>query len=212
MILPFINYRQKVTRAQLRWILAAGAILVIASSLQQAGLRYTTAANAGFITGFYVVLIPIIQALFLKRRPPAICLALRGWGFCGYLPSKHRRQSHLQQGGYPGTDRRGLLGAARTGDFRSGPRDACSHFLRRAVCRLRGSQPAARHLPGRQPNGKYPFAGLDGALRGYPIGWRSLHAAIRCAKIFPAGGCSHHPLHGGGFCCPIRLFCLSGSS
>jgi drug/metabolite transporter (DMT)-like permease len=70
-ILPFINYHQKVTRAQLRWILAAGAILVIASSLQQAGLRYTTAANAGFITGFYVVLIPIIQALFLKRRPPA---------------------------------------------------------------------------------------------------------------------------------------------
>lgn len=70
-ILPLINYRQKVTRVQLRWILAAGAILVIASSLQQAGLRYTTAANAGFITGFYVVLIPIIQALFLKRRPPA---------------------------------------------------------------------------------------------------------------------------------------------
>ncbi len=70
-ILPFINYRQKVTRSQLRWILAAGTILVIASSLQQAGLRYTTAANAGFITGFYVVLIPIIQAIFLKRRPPA---------------------------------------------------------------------------------------------------------------------------------------------
>jgi drug/metabolite transporter (DMT)-like permease len=69
-LLPFINYRQKPTRRQLNWILAAGAILVIASSLQQAGIRYTTAANAGFITGFYVVLIPIIQALFLKRRPP----------------------------------------------------------------------------------------------------------------------------------------------
>jgi drug/metabolite transporter (DMT)-like permease len=69
-LLPFINYRSKVTRRQLGWILTAGIILVIASSLQQAGLRYTTAANAGFITGFYVVLIPIIQALFLKRRPP----------------------------------------------------------------------------------------------------------------------------------------------
>jgi drug/metabolite transporter (DMT)-like permease len=69
-MLPFINFKQKVTRRQLGWILLAGAILVTASSLQQAGLRYTTAANAGFITGFYVVLIPIIQALFLKRRPP----------------------------------------------------------------------------------------------------------------------------------------------
>jgi drug/metabolite transporter (DMT)-like permease len=69
-MLPFINYRQRINRRQVRWILLAGVILVTASSLQQAGLRYTTAANAGFITGFYVVLIPIIQAVFLKRRPP----------------------------------------------------------------------------------------------------------------------------------------------
>ena len=48
----------------------AGLLLTCGAALQQAGLRYTTAGNAGFITGLYVVLIPIIQAVFLKRSPP----------------------------------------------------------------------------------------------------------------------------------------------
>jgi drug/metabolite transporter (DMT)-like permease len=47
----------------------AGLLLTCGAGLQQAGLRYTTAGNAGFITGLYVVLIPIIQALFLRRSP-----------------------------------------------------------------------------------------------------------------------------------------------
>lgn len=40
-----------------------------ASSLQSSGVRFTTAANAGFITGLYVVIIPIILSLVLKRPP-----------------------------------------------------------------------------------------------------------------------------------------------
>ena len=48
----------------------AGLLLTCGAALQQGGLRYTTAGNAGFITGLYVVLIPIIQAIFLKRSPP----------------------------------------------------------------------------------------------------------------------------------------------
>ena len=38
----------------------AGLALFAAASLQQIGLVYTTAGNAGFITGLYVVLVPII--------------------------------------------------------------------------------------------------------------------------------------------------------
>ncbi|MGB5985816.1 MAG: DMT family transporter [Desulfobacterales bacterium] len=38
----------------------AGAILFLGASLQQVGLVYTTAGNAGFITGLYVVLVPIL--------------------------------------------------------------------------------------------------------------------------------------------------------
>ena len=39
---------------------AMGVILFIAASLQQVGLQYTTAANAGFITGLYIVIVPIL--------------------------------------------------------------------------------------------------------------------------------------------------------
>ena len=48
--------------------LATGIALFIASSLQQVGLLYTTAGNAGFITGLYVVMVPIL-GLFWKQLP-----------------------------------------------------------------------------------------------------------------------------------------------
>ena len=40
--------------------IAAGTILFIATSLQQIGVVYTTAGKAGFITGLYVILVPIL--------------------------------------------------------------------------------------------------------------------------------------------------------
>jgi len=45
----------------------AGVVLFIAATLQQVGLQYTTAGKAGFITGLYVVLVPMI-GLFLHQR------------------------------------------------------------------------------------------------------------------------------------------------
>jgi drug/metabolite transporter (DMT)-like permease len=50
------------------YILAAGAVLFAGSGLQQAGLKYTTAGNAGFITTLYVVFVPIIMVIFLRER------------------------------------------------------------------------------------------------------------------------------------------------
>ena len=47
----------------------AGLFLFGGAALQQLGLRYTTAGNAGFITGLYVVLVPLILAVGWKRRP-----------------------------------------------------------------------------------------------------------------------------------------------
>lgn len=41
-----------------------GCILFIAASLQQVGIVYTTAGNAGFITSLYVILVPIFGLLF----------------------------------------------------------------------------------------------------------------------------------------------------
>jgi drug/metabolite transporter (DMT)-like permease len=47
----------------------AGFLLFVASALQQAGMLYTTAGNAGFITSLYVVLIPIVLFLFWREKP-----------------------------------------------------------------------------------------------------------------------------------------------
>jgi len=73
-ILPLVRPAQRPDRKQ--WLLTAlaGLILFSASGLQQAGLKYTTAANAGFITSLYVVFVPLILVLFLRRR-----LALNAW-------------------------------------------------------------------------------------------------------------------------------------
>ena len=46
----------------------AGLVLITASWLQQAGIRYTTAGKAGFITSFYVVLVPLAELLFLHHK------------------------------------------------------------------------------------------------------------------------------------------------
>jgi len=51
----------------LLWSIAAGAFLFLGASFQQYGLVYTTAGKAGFITGLYVVLVPILGLLFGHR-------------------------------------------------------------------------------------------------------------------------------------------------
>jgi len=45
----------------------AGTILFLAASLQQIGLIYTTAGKAAFITGLYIVLVPLL-GIFLKQH------------------------------------------------------------------------------------------------------------------------------------------------
>ncbi|MDO5673827.1 MAG: DMT family transporter [bacterium] len=47
--------------------ICAGVLLFIAAALQQVGLVYTTAGKAGFITGIYVVFVPLIGLLIGKR-------------------------------------------------------------------------------------------------------------------------------------------------
>ncbi len=47
--------------------LMAGTLLFAAATLQQVGLQYTTAGKAGFITGLYVVLVPMLGLFFHQR-------------------------------------------------------------------------------------------------------------------------------------------------
>ena len=62
-MLPFILPRIKKVNRSFLWILPAGFLLYGGSALQQAGIETTSAGSAGFITGIYVVLVPILMAL-----------------------------------------------------------------------------------------------------------------------------------------------------
>ncbi len=57
-----------IERGQYKWMLIAGFFLFLGSALQQAGLVYTTAGNAGFITSLYVVLVPVLLFIFWGER------------------------------------------------------------------------------------------------------------------------------------------------
>jgi len=59
-----------------RWIAVglAGLVLFVSANLQQIGLVYTTAGKAGFITGLYVVIVPLL-GLFWRHRVSAFVWA-----------------------------------------------------------------------------------------------------------------------------------------
>ena len=48
--------------------ICCGAFLVSASLFQQVGIAYTTAGKAGFITALYILLVPIISTVFLRKK------------------------------------------------------------------------------------------------------------------------------------------------
>ncbi len=50
----------------------AGLVLFVAASLQQVGIVYTTAGKAGFITGLYVVIVPLLGLLRRQRIGRAV--------------------------------------------------------------------------------------------------------------------------------------------
>ncbi len=77
------NPVNKISNDQYKWMLVAGFLLFIGSALQQAGMVYTTAGNAGFITGLYVVLVPFALFVFWRERPhwfSVVAVALAGAG------------------------------------------------------------------------------------------------------------------------------------
>ena len=65
-----------------------GALLFLAAITQQIGMVTTTVTNAGFLTGLYVVLTPILGLALLRSRPhwvvwPAALTALTGIALLG---------------------------------------------------------------------------------------------------------------------------------
>ena len=58
----------EISPEQYKWMFIAGFILFAGSALQQVGLLFTTAGNAGFITSLYVVLVPVVLFLFWREK------------------------------------------------------------------------------------------------------------------------------------------------
>jgi drug/metabolite transporter (DMT)-like permease len=67
--------RKKTMRSPKQGLFKAGCIsgifLFLGISFQQVGLVYTTAGKAGFITGLYVVMVPVINLIFKQGKTAA---------------------------------------------------------------------------------------------------------------------------------------------
>lgn len=73
------------TKALIAGGLCCGLALFAASSMQQIGIQYTTAGKAGFVTAFYIVLVPVL-GMFLGKKTGwkvwlAVAMALAGLYF-----------------------------------------------------------------------------------------------------------------------------------
>jgi drug/metabolite transporter (DMT)-like permease len=80
----------------LRQGLALGAMLAVLYVAQTVGLVYTTASNSGFITGLFIVFVPLVGLLLYRERPlprhlAAVAIALGGlWLLTGGVHGANR--------------------------------------------------------------------------------------------------------------------------
>jgi len=82
-LVPFLRKQKSISREQWTWMGIAGTILFIAAAFQQAGIQYTTAGNAGFITILSVAIVPFMLLIGWGERPrpqAVVAVILAGGG------------------------------------------------------------------------------------------------------------------------------------
>ncbi|HOW24439.1 MAG TPA: DMT family transporter [Bacteroidales bacterium] len=94
---PEFLHNQKRTLA--RGGIIAGLMVFAGATLQQTGMIHTTAGNGGFITGLYVVFVPIL-GLFIRHRPSifvwiGVLLAAAGMYFLSVTGDFHISKGDL---------------------------------------------------------------------------------------------------------------------
>lgn len=90
-------YRRSLSKLRLSHLSAGcliGIFLFGGYAFQTVGLQYTTASNAGFITGLFVVLVPALHALLNRRAPghpttAGIMLSVLGLGLLSLKGNWH---------------------------------------------------------------------------------------------------------------------------
>ena len=85
MAIVFGRQLRALPRAGVRAGLVMGAFLTTGYLFQTLGLATTTASNAGFVTGLFVVLTPIFAAVFLRERTTRLVWAAAGVAAVGLL-------------------------------------------------------------------------------------------------------------------------------
>jgi drug/metabolite transporter (DMT)-like permease len=85
LIVALVFRRQLVRLPRDGWRAGAlmGVFLAGGYIFQTLGLEKTTASNTGFITGLFVVLTPVLGAVFLRQRIPAVAWAAAGVAMIG---------------------------------------------------------------------------------------------------------------------------------
>lgn len=97
-VLPFVRLKISMPREQFKWMFIAGFLLFIAAALQQAGMLYTTAGNAGFITSLYVVLVPFIVLIGWREKPHWLSVVAVGMAGAGAYLLSTGGQFEVQRG------------------------------------------------------------------------------------------------------------------
>lgn len=87
-IILYPIFRKHLNRQFLKQAVFAGSILFAGAALQQWGVVYTTAGKAGFITGLYIVFVPLL-GLFTRHKEgkklwAGILLSLAGLWFLSF--------------------------------------------------------------------------------------------------------------------------------
>ncbi len=82
-MLPFIIMSGKNILSGIMPALVLGFFLWLLYIPQTIGLKYTTASNSGFITGLFVVFIPLFQRYIFKRKPNPLELIAVFVSLCG---------------------------------------------------------------------------------------------------------------------------------
>jgi drug/metabolite transporter (DMT)-like permease len=68
LLFPLIRFRLSINAKDRLGVALAGIVLFLAGAFQQAGMRTTSAGNAGFITGLYVVFVPIFLFIIWREK------------------------------------------------------------------------------------------------------------------------------------------------
>jgi len=88
LLVPMVIGKASITRRGVAYAVLAGCIIYGAAFFQQAGMQTTTAGKAGFLTGLYVVLIPIFLRVFWKKSISTVSwIAACSAAFGAYLLS-----------------------------------------------------------------------------------------------------------------------------